>query len=568
LSIESVETSNADLDVERLMYEIRERVARQHRRVDESSSSSFGLSNGNYTAGRIGSLRLQPEFQPKHDNQYHINDLLKFHGADFLRNSYLALLLREPDEAGVARHLEGLGSGRFNKIDVLASLHSSPEGRRSPVRLAGLSIPSAVRRLGRVPFIGYLVRLMTAVVRLPLSLQHQNRFEFYLLSQLQRIVDHQNRTDQDSNDALAQISGQMLEGIQRATEQQQAIELSLRQYEEVLAQQTQLGKLINEAREYVDQRTTKLIEQIGSQTRQVLHKQETIIQQQQEFLSKQQQLGYRTDEQIQQLVVKQQRASNELRTQESRLMLLLEEVRLNAPAIPNSSFIQLAKDEEDHVLDALYASFEDQFRGERDEVRRRLKVYIPILRNARITNNVLDVGCGRGEWLQLLKTEGIQCQGVDRNRVFIEECRQAGLNVLEADALTHLRSLPPESLNCLTSFHLVEHLPFEVLVRFLYEIVRILRPGALLILETPNPENFMVGSCNFYTDPTHRNPIPWQTLQFLLESSGLDTIDVLKLRPWDEAKLEGDSEIIRRFNEYFYSAPDYGIIARKPDSTD
>jgi O-antigen chain-terminating methyltransferase len=85
----------------------------------------------------------------------------------------------------------------------------------------------------------------------------------------------------------------------------------------------------------------------------------------------------------------------------------------------------------------------------------------------------------------------------------------------------------------------------------------------MLIIETPNPENFMVGSCNFYADPTHRNPIPSETLKFLIESRGLRSEKVLKLRPWDEAKLPGDGELIKRFNEYFYSAPDYGIVARK-----
>ena len=87
--------------------------------------------------------------------------------------------------------------------------------------------------------------------------------------------------------------------------------------------------------------------------------------------------------------------------------------------------------------------------------------------------------------------------------------------------------------------------------------------GGLLILETPNPENFMVGSYSFYADPTHRNPIPSATLQFLLESRGLGRIEVMKLRPWDAAKIDGNTEIIKRFNEYFYSAPDYGIIGWK-----
>ena len=265
---------------------------------------------------------------------------------------------------------------------------------------------------------------------------------------------------------------------------------------------------------------------------------------------------------MQQLLARQQRAHDELAAQEGRLRVLLEGVGRNGEAIPDS-FVQLAAEESDHLLDGLYASFEDQFRGERDEVRRRLQVYVPILKEAQITGDVLDIGCGRGEWLQLLESEGIKAQGVDRNRVFVEECRRAGLTIIEADALTHLRSLPSESLNVVTSFHLVEHLPFEMLINMLDEMVRTLRRGGLLILETPNPENLLVGGCNFYADPTHRHPIPSQTLQFLLESRGLHDIKILKLRPWDEAKIEGESEIIKRFNEMFYSAPDYGIIATR-----
>jgi O-antigen chain-terminating methyltransferase len=225
---------------------------------------------------------------------------------------------------------------------------------------------------------------------------------------------------------------------------------------------------------------------------------------------------------------------------------------------------EVAAGEEDHLLDPLYASFEDEFRGPRDEVRQRLQVYIPFLKEAGITSGVLDVGCGRGEWLELLSSEGIEAEGVDRNRIFIEDCRANGLNVVEQDALLYLRSLPDESLNAVTTFHLVEHLRFETLIKFIDEIVRTLKPGGMFIVETPNPENFMVGSCNFYADPTHRNPIPSQTLQFLLEARGLGSINVLKLRPREAANIEGDSELVKRFNEYFYSAPDYGIVARKP----
>ena len=576
-----------DLDVERLMHEIRQNVARQP--LPQAPAPAPRPTDG-------GGLRLQPAFQTKHDNQYHVNDLLKFHGEDFVRNAYRALLLRDPDEAGLAQHLQSLASGRFNKIDVLASLHYSPEGQRSGVTVNGLSTPATIRRLGRLPVLGYLLRMIIAVLRLPTLLQHQNQFENYSLSLQQRLADHQNQTQTNLSNALAQLAAERLETVQTATKQQQAIDLSLRQHEELTGRHNGLAKMVDEARRNADDLATQTQELRNQQQainlRQDADKHELLVQQQQlksellvqqqqlkselndqitkhqqlgseldQQITKHQQLRSELDEQMQQLLQRQQRAHDELAAQEARLRILLEEVSRDGNAIS----IQVAAEESEHLLDGLYASFEDQFRGKRDEILQRLQVYIPILKEAQITGDVLDIGCGRGEFLQLLASEGIKAEGLDRNRVFVDECRRAGLTVTQADALTHLRSLPSESLNAITSFHLVEHLPFEILIYMLDELARVLKRGGMLILETPNPENLLVGGCNFYADPTHRNPIPSQTLQFLVESRGFHNTRILKLRPWNGARIEGDSEIIRRFNDMFYCAPDYGIIATRLD---
>lgn len=482
-----LESNRSDVDVERIMHDIREAVTSRHGGAQSNGSAPRSVVVSNVVGGvshapaNGDSLHLQPPFEPERDNHYHVNDLLKFHGADFLRNAYRALLAREPDESGLARHWQGLASGRFNKLDVLGSLRSSPEGRRNNVKVDGLWLPVTVRRIGRLPIIGYIVRLMIAVARLPRMLQHQNQYEFYLWAQLQRIVEYQNQNKRQTTEALAQMSAQLFEVTQRSTEQQQTLTNVSQQLEALAARQAEFGTAI-----------------------------------------------------------------------ETRFSEIENEVEL------------LRSEKEPPLRDSVYALFEDRFRGESEEVQRRLEVYLPVVAEAQITNGVLDLGCGRGEWLRLLGSKGITCQGVDSNRTFIDRCRRAGLEVVEADALAHLQGLPPASLNMVTSFHMVEHLPFAVLVKLLQEIERTLKPGGVVILETPNPENFMVGSCTFYTDPSHRHPIPSQTLEFLLESHGFSDITTWKLRPWEAAKLPEDSELVRRFNEYFYSAPDYGIIAKKP----
>ena len=548
-----------NLDVQRLMHQIRANVANQQRPAEVQNGTAPGQSNGHL----------------EHKNHYHVNDLLRFHGEDFVRQAYRALLRREPDDPGMAHHLEQLASGRFNKLDVLASLHSSPEGRSSEVTLSGLTLPVIVRRLGRIPLLGYVVRVAVGIGRLPRLVQHQNQFEFYTWSQQRNIIERQDQHYKELSDSLQQISAQILAMMQQAAEQQQANELTLQQYEALIGKyhefEIAIAERLAEIRKAGDDSSLKLNEQAQQLVNQQQHLDridQTITQQNaatQQLVSDTNRALHEELEalvlQHENAVLRQEKTDTSLLMHERQLAVLLDQIEHN-DAAPNLTAV--ATNEQDHLLDALYASFEDQFRGSTEEISRRLKVYLPFFKEAQITGGVLDIGCGRGEWLELLRSEGIEGRGVDRNRVFIETCRGAGLDVVEQDALNYLRSLPDNSLSAVTAIHFVEHVPFEKLIAVVDEIRRTLKPGGLLIAETPNPENFMVGSCNFYADPTHRNPIPSETLKFLLESRGLRCKDVLKLRPWDEAKIDGDGELISRFNEYFYSAPDYGIIATKP----
>jgi O-antigen chain-terminating methyltransferase len=258
-----------------------------------------------------------------------------------------------------------------------------------------------------------------------------------------------------------------------------------------------------------------------------------------------------------------QQTRTALTMQERRVAVLLEEAGKLASGDFDQRSAQVFTDEREHLQDAHYVSFEDKFRGSREDIKERLRVYLPVIKDAGITGEMLDVGSGRGEWLQLLKDEGFEGRGVDNNRVLVEQCRTSGLDVVEEDFITYLRGLPDGSLNAVTSFHLIEHLPFETLNKFLDEIIRTLKPGGVVILETPDPENVLVGSCYFYLDPTHRNPIPSLTMQFLLEARGFNDVQVLKLHPWESAKIKGDTELVALINKYFFGPFDYGIIARK-----
>jgi 2-polyprenyl-3-methyl-5-hydroxy-6-metoxy-1,4-benzoquinol methylase len=254
--------------------------------------------------------------------------------------------------------------------------------------------------------------------------------------------------------------------------------------------------------------------------------------------------------------------------QERRLTVLLEEARKRLPEPMNQQQLEVFASESRHMLDALYVSFEDQFRGTREDIKERFRVYLPILKQAMRGSDdmaILDIGCGRGEWLDLLNEEGLQAQGVDLNRVLVAECRSRGLQAIEAEAISHLSTLPPNSLGAVTGFHIIEHLAFDTLVALLDETVRVLKPGGVAIFETPNPENVLVGSCNFYFDPSHRNPLPSPMIKFIAEARGLCRVEILNLHPYPESyRVEGGGlDVAQRFNEYFYGPQDYAVVGWK-----
>ena len=226
-----------------------------------------------------------------------------------------------------------------------------------------------------------------------------------------------------------------------------------------------------------------------------------------------------------------------------------------------------AKAPENLDLDDFYIAFENRFRGAPEEIRQRLTVYLPHLealgREPRRCS-ALDLGCGRGEWLELLRERGYQERGLDLNRAMVQHCRDRGLTVIEQPAVEYLRSLPDSSLDIVTGFHLIEHLPFPALMSLFQETRRVLKPGGIAIFETPNPQNLVTASHYFYIDPTHRNPLPSLLAQFLLEYSGLERVQVLALHPHPVPIQTGHPETDAVLNEYLRSAQDYSVIGYKP----
>lgn len=225
-------------------------------------------------------------------------------------------------------------------------------------------------------------------------------------------------------------------------------------------------------------------------------------------------------------------------------------------------------------LDRLYSDFEAQFRGPQEEAAERLRPYLKFVADVGAGTEqapVLDIGCGRGEWLKLLKEDGRVASGVDMNGIFVDDCRNAGLAVQLIDGLEKLRVLPDASLGFVSMFHLVEHLPFETMIAIFDEVLRVLVPGGGFLVETPNPENALVAQWAFYLDPTHRNPLPPEMLRWMVQSRGFSQADIHRLfdaRPTLPIERVGEevpgADTINALVAPWRASFDFAVLARKP----
>lgn len=224
-----------------------------------------------------------------------------------------------------------------------------------------------------------------------------------------------------------------------------------------------------------------------------------------------------------------------------------------------------------------YAELENRHRGTSEEIRQRLSIYLDLLAGRK---RVVDLGCGRGEALQVLAEHGVEARGVDASAEMVRACGVLGLAVEEAELLAFLAAAPEGSFDALLSFHVIEHLPRQDVARLVRLAWRALEPGGLLILETPNPRSLVVAASHFWRDPTHRRPIHPDALRLSVEMAGFEDVEIRDLHPFscqeslpelDVAALQGGEKTLAheinvlrdRLDETLFGFQDYAVIARK-----
>jgi 2-polyprenyl-3-methyl-5-hydroxy-6-metoxy-1,4-benzoquinol methylase len=206
-----------------------------------------------------------------------------------------------------------------------------------------------------------------------------------------------------------------------------------------------------------------------------------------------------------------------------------------------------------------WLKFAERFRGSEDDIRARQQMYASRLREH---GPVLDIGCGRGEMLQVFREAGIAARGIDSNDDSIALCQANGLDAEQADLFAYLHALPDASLGGVICCQVVEHLPPARLPEMIRLVHAKLRAGGLLAIETPNPECLAIFATHFYIDPTHRHPIPPALASFYLEEAGFGRIEIERLYPAIES-MPSLGELPEAFRKEFFGSLDYAAFGIK-----
>jgi SAM-dependent methyltransferase len=257
----------------------------------------------------------------------------------------------------------------------------------------------------------------------------------------------------------------------------------------------------------------------------------------------------------------------------------LARVEPQGGAEPPAPVLDLARARDEHA----YFELERRHRGTEEEIRERIARYLPYVAAAG-GGPVLDLGCGRGEALALLHERGIAARGVDGSARMVAACRERGLAADQGDLFAALAAAPPRSLGAVLSFHVIEHLPIGALDRLVRLAWGALRPGGVLVLETPSPLSLVVAARNFWLDPTHVRPVHPESLWLIYELAGFDPIERLDLRPFaaadpperlpeiDLSRLPPEQRVLAdavnrlrdHLDELLYGCQDFGLIGVKP----
>ena len=222
-------------------------------------------------------------------------------------------------------------------------------------------------------------------------------------------------------------------------------------------------------------------------------------------------------------------------------------------------------------LDAWYQDLQELHRGSHESLLEVQKSYVTHFREREwlsVDGPIFDLGCGRGEWLSMMREEGWAVRGVDSSEQAVAEGRELGLDVELGDLVDALEACPENALAGVTAFQVIEHLPFSRIISLMFAAYRALVPGGILLLETPNPENLQVATYSFWMDPTHRHPIPPPLIMDLTFHVGFRDGSILRKNPWPQWRdKDPETSLESEVSYRLFGPQDYAVLVYKPASS-
>jgi O-antigen chain-terminating methyltransferase len=245
------------------------------------------------------------------------------------------------------------------------------------------------------------------------------------------------------------------------------------------------------------------------------------------------------------------------RTIHSELRIIRQRSQISATGVAGAGPLPASQDWAPLAID--WARFAECFRGSEEHVKAGQRLY---LRDFEGCQSVLDIGCGRGEFLEIMREANIPAVGIDLSRESVETCRLKGLQAETADLFAYLAGLAEESLDGIFCAQVVEHLPPERLPAMIQLCASRLMRNGVIVIETPNPECLAIFATHFYLDPTHARPVPHPLLAFYLEEFGVGVMEVRKLAPAVES-MPSLASLPEEFRDAFFGGLDYAIMGKK-----
>lgn len=507
----------------------------------EASSPKFAIN-------LIDVPGYETQLLPDLTGEVHLDVLLALHDHVFIFACFQYFLNRTPDPEGMNHYLEKLRSGEYNKPDIVSRIWISKEAKSIGKKLSSGKLVLCKSLLLQVPVFGSVLKYFSIVKNLP-NLQRQINESH---AQNMALQTHLQSYLRESFSIVSENSCSVIFVLDTLKQKVSSLETEVKNSKEELKNLYQVIFTLTDKNESNEKQI--LI------AKNYIKELENAIYKLNLFKAQSTKDTYQSQQKIDGIFNYKESLDEKLRVNNEHLNRITADFDKHlSDSIPH-------KEESDTKFDNFYLQLENSFRGTQDDVRERQTVYLQYIEEVSKKHEefqLLDLACGRGEWLRLVSESGYKAIGVDINSESLALCREWGADVIISDLLEYLESLPAESVSVISAFHIVEHLPFKLVLKVLTECHRVLKLEGMLIVETPNPGNLLVGSNTFYTDPTHLKPIPISLLEFAFKFSGLLSIEVLKLHPHERFNTFKDFTGAEVLDDVIFGAQDYAVMGVK-----